>query len=298
MKKIIFLLFAGLLFVGCTTTKEEQYLSKFRKSFHYKTYRLASKKAIKRAVAEYNTTVPEPIENEMAHALLGITWFIAQRNDYSFIEADLVKATNTQENKMLALGLQSMALSKMKCPTLAGAYYKELKDSFSRQQKSAPHLVQAEHKMALISLIAVSLYQDDLDFAKSAADAFSTNSQLDYLSPLLGAVIETKKGNPHKAIAQLQELSKSDTFSERKKKLFSEAADMIKSCPEEEQRGQALMDRLILQLVKGALDDVFSDENQHAFLKQIMGFAAPFTKEWSALQPFSAESTERPAPAQ
>jgi hypothetical protein len=199
---------------------------------------------------------------------------------------------------MLALGLQSMALSKMKCPTLAGAYYKELKDSFSRQQKSAPNLVQTEHKLLLISLIVVSLYQDDLDFAKSAADVFGTNSQLDYLSPLLGAVIETKKGNPHTAIAQLQELSKSDRFSERKKKLFSEAADMIKNCPEEEQRGQALLDGLILQLVKGALDDVFSDENQRSFLKQITTFAAPFTKEWSALQPFSAELPERPAPAQ
>lgn len=296
MKQIIFLLFTGLLFVGCTTTKEEQYLSKFRKSFHYKTYRLASKKATQRAVVEYNKTVLEPVDSEMAHALLGVTWFIAQRNDYSFIEADLLKATNTQENKMLALGLQSMALSKMKCPTLAVAYYKELKDSFARQQKSAPNHVQAQHKLALISLIAVSLYQDDLDFAKSASDAFGTNSQLDYISPLLGAVIETTRGNSLKAIAQLQELSKRDTFSEKEKKLFSEAADMIKNCPEEEQRGQALMDRLVLQLVKAALDDVFSDESQRALLKQITTFAAPFTKEWSALQPFSAELPERPAP--
>lgn len=298
MKQIIFLLLTGLLFVGCTTTKEEQYLSKFRKSFNYKTYRLASKKATQRAVAEYNKTVPEPIDSETAHALLGLTWFIAQRSHYSFIEADLVKATNTQENKMLALSLQSMALSKMKCPTLASAYYKELKDSFTRHQKSAPHRAQEEHKLALISLIAVSLYQDDLDFAKAAADAIATNSQLNYLSPLLGALIETKSGNPHEAIAQLQELSKSDTFSEKKKKLFSEAAEMIKNCPEEEQRGQALMDSLILQLVKGALDDVFSDDNQSALLKQITTFAAPFTKEWAALQPFSAELPERPAPAQ
>jgi hypothetical protein len=298
MIKIIFLLFTGLLFVGCTTTKEEQYLSKFRKSFHYKTYRLASNKAIKRAVAEYNTTVPEPIENEMAHALLGITWFLAERNDYSFIEADLVKATNTPENKMLSLGLQSIALSKMKCPTLAGAYYKELKDSFSLHQKRVPQIVQAEHKMVLLSLIAVSLYQDDLDFAKAAADAFGTGRQLSYLSPLLGAVIETKKGDPRKAVVQLQELSKNDTFSADKKKLFSEAADMIKECPEEEQRGQALLDKLILQLVKGALDDVFSDENQRTFLKKITAFAAPLAKEWSALQPFSAELPERPVPAQ
>jgi hypothetical protein len=298
MKKTIFLLFTGLLFVGCTTTKEEQYLSKFRKSFHYKTYRLASKKAIQRAVAEYNTTVPEPIENEKAHALLGITWFIAARNDYSFIEADLVKATSTPENKMLALGLQSIALSKMKCPTLAGAYYKELKESFSTQQKSAPRVAQAEHKMVLTSLIAVSLYQDDLDFAKAAADAFGTGSQLDYLSPLLGAVIETKAGDPHKAVAQLQELSKRDTFSAGTKKLFSDTADIIKNCPEEEQRGQALMDKLILQLVKGALDDLFSDENQLAFLKKITVFAAPLAKEWSALQPSAAEFPERPAPAQ
>jgi hypothetical protein len=137
-----------------------------------------------------------------------------------------------------------------------------------------------------------------LDFAKAAADAFGTGRQLSYLSPLLGAVIETKKGDPRKAVVQLQELSKNDTFSADKKKLFSEAADMIKECPEEEQRGQALLDKLILQLVKGALDDVFSDENQRTFLKKITAFAAPLAKEWSALQPFSAELPERPVPAQ
>jgi hypothetical protein len=279
MKKTILLAVSALCFAGCTTMAERRRLHSFQKSFHNKAYRFASEKATKRTVAEYNKTVGGPIQRETAHALLGIVWFIADKSDYSFIEADLVKATSTNENKILALGLQSIALTKMDCPGLARAYYKDLKTSLSIQRISNPNHVGLEHKMMLISLIAVSLYQDDLDIAKWSADTLSTSSQLDYLSPLLGAVVETKKGNPLKAMEQLQKQSQNEKFSEPKRNLFSESAAMIKDCPEEELLGQELVDRLILQLVKGALDAVFSDENQQVFLKKILGFSNQFSKE-------------------
>ena len=279
MKKSILLAIFALCFAGCTTMTEGRRLHSFQKSFHYKTYRFASEKAAKRTVAEYNKTVSVPLDLETAHALLGIVWFIADKSDYSFIEADLVKVTSTNENKILALGLQSIALTKMDCPGLARAYYKELKTSLSSLRKSHLNHGGVEHKMMLASLIAVSLYQDDLDLAKWSADTLGSSSQLDYLSPLLGAVVETKKGSPLKAMEQLQKLSQNDKFSEPKKKLFSESADIIKNCPEEELLGQELVDQLILQLVKGALDDVFSDENQQAFLKKIMAFSDQFTKD-------------------
>jgi hypothetical protein len=278
MKKVIFLVVSVLFFAGCTTLREGQHLHAFRNTFHYKTYRFASEKAIKRTVTEYNKTVSEPVDKTMAHALLGIVWFIADKSDYSFIEADLVKETSTNENRILALGLQSIALSKMECPRLASVYYNDLKTSLSNQQKSDPHFNDVSHKMMLISLIAASLHQDDLDMAKWSADTLGAGSQLDYLSPLVGAVVETKKGNPLKAMKQLRELSKNEKFSERHKTLFAESADMIKSCPEQELLGQKLVDKLILQVVKGALDDVFSNENQQALIKRIMAFSDQFTK--------------------
>ncbi len=279
MKKTIPLVISVLLFAGCATMAEKQRLNTFRKSFHYKTYRFASEKTTKRAVVEYNKTVSDPLDQDTAHGLLGIVWFIAKKSDYSFTEADLVKASSTNENKILALGLQSIALSKMDCPELARAHYNKLKTALSIQRNSDPNHVGVEHKMMLISLIAVSLYQDDLDLAKWSADTLGASSQLDYLSPLLGAIVETKKGNPINAMEQLQKLSQNDKFSEPKKRLFLESADMIKNCPEEELRGQELVDKFILQLVKGALDAVFSDENQQAFLKKIMGFSDQFTKD-------------------
>lgn len=278
MKKIILLVISALFFAGCTTLLEEQHLHGFRKTFNYKTYRFASEKATKRIVAEYNKTVSEPADKSMAHALLGIVWFIADKSDYSFIEADLVKETSTNENRILALGLQSIALSKMECPKLSRAHYNELKTSLSSQQKSDPHFSDVEHKMMLISLIAASLYQDDLDMAKWSADTLGAGSQLDYLSPLVGAIVETKKGSPLKAMKQLQELSKNEKFSKHHQTLFSESAVMIKNCPEQELLGQELVDKLILQVVKGALDEAFSDENQQALIKRIMAFSDQFTK--------------------
>jgi hypothetical protein len=278
LKKIPSLVISALLFAGCATMMERQRLNAFQKTFHYKTYRFASEKATKRIAVEYNKTVSDPLDRETAHALLGIVWFIADKSDYSFIEAELVKETSTNANKILALGLQSIALSKMECPGLARTYYNELKTSLSLQRNSDPNRVGVEHKMMLISLIAASLYQDDLALATWSADTLGASSRLDYLSPLLGAIVETKKGNPLKAMEQLQKLSQNDKFSEPQKKLFSESADLIKNCTEQEQHEQELVDRLILQLVKGALDAVFSDENQQAFLKKIMAFSDQFTK--------------------
>lgn len=278
MKKTILLGFSILCFAGCTTMLERQHLHAFQKSFHYKTYRLASEKIIKRTAAEYNKTTCEPVDLALSHALLGIVWFIADKSDYSFIEADLVNETSTNETKILSLGLQSIALAKMECPGLAQAYYNKLKTSFSGQQTGDPLLSNTAHKMMLISLIAASLYQDDLDMAKVSTDTLGASSQLDYLSPLIGAVIETKKGNPLKAMKHLQELSKNETISEHNRALFSESADMIKNCPENELHGQELIDRLILQLVKRAIDDLFSDENQQAFLKKITAFSDQLTK--------------------
>lgn len=279
MKKTTLLVFSVLCLSGCTTMSERRHLHAFQKSFHYKTYRYASDKVIKRTVAEYTKTTREPIDEVMAHALMGIVWFIADKSDYSFIEADHVKATGTDENRILAAGLQSIALSKMQCPRLARAQFNELKTSLSSQKNSVPHRADAAHKMMLISLIAVSLYQDDLALAKGSADSLGAPNQLDYLSPFVGAVIETKKGNPLKAMEQLQALSQNDTFSEPKKKLFAESAALIKNCPEDELHGQELVDMLILQLVKGALDDVFSDENQQAFLKKITAFSSQLTQK-------------------
>jgi hypothetical protein len=278
IKKIVLLVISTLFFAGCATMIEGQHLHAFRKTFNYKTYRFASEKAIKRTVAEYNKTVSEPVDKTMTHALLGIVWFIADKSDYSFIEADIIRETSTNETKILAMGLQSIALSKMECPRLARVYFNELKTSFTSQQKSNPHFNNVEHKMMLISLIAASLYQDDLDMAKWTADTLGTGSQLDYLPPLVGAVVETKKGSPLKAMKQLQELSKNQKFSDHHKTLFSESADIIKSCPEQDQLEQELVDKLILQVVKGALDDVFSNENQQAFLKNVMTFSERFPK--------------------
>lgn len=279
MKKTLLLVISTLFFAGCTTITERQRLHAFRKKVHYKTYRFASDKVIKRTVAEYNKTSREPVDEVMAHALLGTVWFIADKSDYSFIEADLVKETSTNENRILAMGLQSIALSKMKCPELAHSYYNELKTSLAIQQNSNPHFNDVEHKMMLISLIAVSLYQDDLNLAKWSADTLGARSQLDYLPPLVGAVIETKKGNPLKAMKQLQELSTNEKFTKHNKTLFLESATIIKDCPEQELLGQELLDRLILHVVKGALDDLLSDENQQAFLKKLMLFSDQFTKD-------------------
>lgn len=295
--KTLFVALTLMLLGGCTKTEEEKRLSKFRKSIQYKTYRFASETATQRVLTEYNKTVNRPIDVSLAHATVGIAWFMAQKSEYSFIEADLAKTSGTAETKMTAMGLQSIALFKLKCPALARATFSELKKSVALQHKHGIPLADIDHKMMLISLMAVSLYHGDTDLALLGADALGSSREFDYLAPLVRAIAETKDGHSHEAMGRLRELSRKETFSEHKRKLLSESADLIQNCPEHERDGEALVDRLVLQLVKGVVDDLFSEESQKNLLKKITSFVEQFTKEKAAQpSPAAASSDDSEAP--
>jgi hypothetical protein len=274
--------------IGCAKPTEEQRLAKFCGSMKYKTYRFASEKVVGITVAEYNQRTTPAINDALVHSTLGLVWFLGEKSEYSFVEADIATSTATNDLRILGLGLQSIALSKMKYPSLARSRYDKLKTTLAAQQGIDTNTVEVEHKVMLLSLIAVSLYHGDPDLAKFGADALGAISQLDYLPPLVGAVVEAKKGNPLKAVAQLRELNASDRFSEHKKVIFDEVADIIANTPSDKIE-QDVTNRVLLQLVRRVLDDVFSAENQRLFLEKTKALPQLITGKTGA-QPTSAPS--------
>lgn len=268
MGRTILWVMMALFLVGCSKPTEPQRLSEFRGSMKYRAYRLASDKATAFAVAECNKRRASPVTVSTVHSTLGLLWFLAERSEYSFVEADMAAAGATGDVKMLSLGLQSMALSKMRYPNLAKSYYEELKTALAAQEGVETNGLEVEHKAMLLCLIAVSLYHGDTALAKFGADALGAISQLDYLSPLVGAVVEAKEGSPIKAVAQLRELNKSAQFSEHKRALLAEAADTIANCPDKERLADELMNRVVIQLVRRVLDDVFSSDDQRVLLEK------------------------------
>jgi hypothetical protein len=274
MTRTLFLLFPMMVLIGCGKPTEEQRLAKFRGSLKYKTYCLASEKATRLLVAEYNKKSAQSLTDQSAHATLGIVWFLAEKSEYSFIEADILGKAEDTNAKTFSLGLKSIALSKMKCPNLSRAHYDDLKALLAVQRGGDTNSIEVEHKLLLLSLIAVGLYHGDTDLAKYGADALGAISQLDYLPPLIGAVVEAKKGNPLKAVTQLRELSKSDRFSAHKKALMAEVADIIAKCPDKDKLGEELVRRVLLQLVQRVLDDIFAAEDQRALLQKLKSMPA------------------------
>ncbi len=256
------------MLAGCAKPTEEQRLAKFRGSVKYKVYRLASEKVTRLAVAEYNKTTTRPISDRLVHATLGIIWFASEKSSYSFIEADIAGTGGTHDAGLVGLGLKSIALSKMKYPGLSKAHYDELKTLLASRQDTSANSIEIEHRLLLLSLIAVGLCHGDLDLARTGADALGAVSQLDYLPPLIGSVVEAKKGRPVAALAQLRELNKSERFSEHKKVLIAEVSDILANCPDREKLGDEVANRVVGQLVRRVLDDIFTAENMGVLLEK------------------------------
>ncbi len=259
----------GLLFAGCAKPTEEQRLAKFQGSLKVKAYRLASENATWIGAAGYEKASGEKVAPQLVHATLGIVWFLAGKNDYALIEADITGKGATDQQKLASLALQSLALSKMKYPGLSKAHYEQLKTAMALQKGQDANSIEVEHKVCLLSLMVVSLYQGDSEMAKFSADALGAITQLDYLPPLIGAIVEAKNGSPLKAVAQLRELNKSERFSAHKKELLAEIAALIENAPDKEKLGEELTERVLMKLAQRVLDDVFSADNQKLLLQKI-----------------------------
>jgi hypothetical protein len=269
--RFILLTAVGLVLCGCREKTEEEKLSKFKSSLHYKAYRLASESVVGRATSEYNKSANSQLDPAIAHSALSIFWFTQQKGKYCYIEAEFLENPDKEDMQLLKLSLQTLALYDMELKQLSRAHYESLKEKLSIQEGKTPEQVELEHKLLLASLIAASFLHYDPDTAEFAAQTLEATTQVDYLGPLVGAVMEAKKGNPISACQQLRDLAKSERFAEHVRTLMAEAAEVIeRSDPaDKEQLTRDLIQAVGARLIQQVVDDIFTAEDKKVLLEHI-----------------------------
>lgn len=293
MKHKISLCLALLLITACTKTDEEKRLTKFRKSIPYKTYRFASEKATEMALAEYNKTLTVPLEPALLHATLGFVYLIGGKSDYAFIESELARASPSLEATILAQSVQSIALSKLKASHLAHDQFAKLKKNIALQQGRTPlRPDDLEVRLMYVSLLAAGIYHDDAKLANNAAAKLATHPPFDYLPSLVTALLELKTGHTEKTAQQLQTLSQQIHLPESIRPLLAETLMALQQGELQAAERDALVDRLLLQIMNMLLDELFSAENQHWVLKKIASFSEELTKGFPFLNPSTTNTVE------
>lgn len=299
MKRNLLLCLAILLITACTKTDEEKRLAKFRKTISYKTYRFTSEKATVLALEEYNKALDVSLEPPLVHAMIGFVCLIGKKNEYALIEADLAKESPSAETAILAMGVQSIALTKLHCSHLALEQYTKLKSALASLQKNTPsRLEDVQSRLMFASLIAVSLYQNDAELATFSAKTLGAHTQFDYLPSLVSALVEIKKGHSQKALEHLQEISQRKNFPEAKRIIFAESIALIAKTSDQTRDKDAMVDELILQLLDVLLKDLFANDNQQLVLKKISALSEQFTKGFPSLIPSITNSPGASATAQ
>jgi hypothetical protein len=269
MKRPLLFLIAAILLSGCAQKTEEERLAKRMSKWRYRTYRLASEKATGAAIAECKRRTGEETDASAVHAVLSVLWFTQQRYELCYLEADLLSEQENEDARVMALALQTVALFGMEFQQLSDARYEELKMLLAATSKKTPEEIQMEHKVFLTCLILVSLHHGDPDLARFSADALGATSQLDYLEPLVGAIVEAKKGHLLKARKELTELVQSDRFQEHTRALIEEASALAEQAEDPEQFLADLLEKLPALLAERVLEDIFAEEKRAGLLQQI-----------------------------
>ncbi len=260
------LLVVLVLLAGCAKPTEEQRLEKFRRSIKYRTYRLASEKATHLLTTDYNKTAPRPIDKMLVHSTLGLLWFFAGKDEYSFIEADLIAGSSTGKLATLSLCLKSMALSRMKYPGLARSHYEDVRDIMAAHEGVDVQSVELDHKVFLLSLIAVSILQRDPELARFGADTLAAISQVEYLPPLVSVIMAAQDGNVLLAADQLRELNRDERFSEHRKAIVDRMAAVMTNTTDQTKLDEELTNIVMGELCKRVLEDVFTTDELKTLL--------------------------------
>ena len=140
--------FFAVLIMGCAEKTEDERLAEFRSSLKYRAYRLASEKTTRLAVVEFNRTADKEVDERSVHGLLGILLLLADKPEYSCMEADIYTALGDGESETdnLALALRTVALHKMDFPVTSNREYEQLKSNLALAEGKTLDEVSIEHK--------------------------------------------------------------------------------------------------------------------------------------------------------
>jgi hypothetical protein len=288
--------------VGCAKKTEEERLAGFRTSMKYRAYRLASKKAVELAVAEYNkeTEAESAIRIETVHGVLGVLWLLADKPEFSCVEADVYSELRGEE-PLLALGLRTVALHKMKMPSLSALEYEKIKTRQAAAAGQTSDDIETDDKIALLAIIFIGLREGEDSLTKFGADSLGAVSDLDYVSPLVMLTADVRNGRLIQAGGKLNELRKSERFSGHISRVLDEFKRVLAEYNEQGEIPENVSKRLLSALIQGVMADIFEKEHKGKLLEQakqltqtLGGESEPAkTEEVEGQTPSSSEKTDK-----
>ncbi|MBI5540904.1 MAG: hypothetical protein HY951_12645 [Bacteroidia bacterium] len=215
-----------LLFVSCGSPTERELYEDEIDGFSYKTYKTLSGSVIGPAIIVYNTTASdsEKISSDYMRLLLGYSWSIAQKSNFSFAESNIVIENSKDENAVaLAHILLSIGMYEKGWKQIA----KEESTIGMKQFGKDGDQNQAYTQMLVIHLLAgvVSIYDRNFDMARFHFAGIGQLTGVNWPYILVDAIGDIDSGDYQKGLVKLKKASQDPSVPEE---IRSALADLIK----------------------------------------------------------------------
>lgn len=260
--------FSILFIASCSSPTERELYEKQIDNFSYKTYKTLSGTTIGPAILIYNSTVNDSgrINTDYARILLGYSWSIAQKSDFSFAEANLVIDNSKDENAVaLAHILLSIGMYENGWKQVA----KEESDlGMKKFGKNMPQ-GQAQTELLIIHLLAgsVSVYDRNFDMARFHFAGIGQLTGINWPYLMIDAIGDIDSGDYQKGLVKLKKASQDESVPSE---IRTALADLIKEV--EKTTGNVDSPLMIPRLIGKYLMDEFKNSTSKE-IKSLFGLS-------------------------
>jgi hypothetical protein len=220
------------LVMSCGKEKtERQKFEEMKTGLKYKTYALASRKAVSPVVALYNQQrekgIPELTETTV-RLFLAYGWAVTRKPTYAIAEAEILKE-NDKEIKMALLAQSVIAIALYE-EGLQNVAHEESEKALA-MAKQNPDFEYNKETMILIHLILASLgiQTENHEMARFHFAGFSELTQIEWPYRLFDACLDIKTGNIQAGLAKMKKLSQDEKIPVELRKSISDGIKAVET---------------------------------------------------------------------
>jgi hypothetical protein len=254
-----------LLLSSCGKPTERSLYEKELTGLSYKTYKNISRLTVSPAIVAYNMTSEDScsINPDYARLLLGYTYAVTQKTDFSFAESNIVLEDSKDEK---AKALAHILLS-------IGMYEKEWKQIAKEEADAGMKVLdksqdQVKNELLIIHLLAgtVSIYDRNFDMARFHFAGIGQITGINWPYNIVDALGNIDSGNMQKGLTSLKKLSQDPSVP---KEIRSALADLIQEI--EKTTGKVESPFFIPRIIgKYLINDLKNSASQE--IKSLFGF--------------------------
>jgi len=195
---------------GKEKTEQEKF-SEMKTGLKYKTYALASRKAIPPVVALYNQQREKEIPelNEVTiRLLLAYGWAVMRKPVYALAEAEILKENKDYQVGFLAQSVVAIALYEEGLPTVAQTESAKALEMI----KQNPNFEYDKETLILahLTLASLAIRIENYEMARFHFAGFSELTRIEWPYRLFDACVDLKTGNMQSGLIKMKKLSQDE----------------------------------------------------------------------------------------